>query len=268
MNALHQCRIQTRLWLGILAIASPLLIGCAAGGVYRQTDVGVAGNEQYTDYSIDELDSYGVCYALPPYGRVWRPNVVQDWRPFYHGHWDYTEPTWTWVSYEPFGWIVYHYGNWVYTPEYGWVWIPDNAEWSPATVEWMYYGDFVCWAPLPPRGVIWPRPWERFEQGINVWNVVHAKDLASDNVGERRLVGSIARPDEQHVQIFNRFPDPKMIEQQTGQPNHSVKIERTPVTVGKQQLHKMRVPQSDQQRAEKYRPQVESRVTRRSGEHR
>ncbi len=268
MKISHQYLRQPGIGFVVAALSSALLMGCMAGSVYRERDAARTADNTYSDYSIDELDSYGAWYSLQPYGRVWRPNVTGDWRPFYYGHWDYTEPNWTWVSYEPFGWIVYHYGNWVYTPDYGWVWIPDNAEWSPATVEWMYYGDFVCWAPLPPRGVVWPRPWERYDQRVDVWNVVHARDFTSENVGEHRVEGTVARPDEQHVQIFNRFPDAKMIEQHTGQPVQNVKIEREPIRVGKQQMHRMRVPESDQRRAEKYKPQVQSHVTRRSGEHR
>ena len=206
---------------------------------------------------------------LQPYGHVWKPNVESEWEPFYYGHWVYdAEPHWTWVSYEPFGWIVYHYGNWLYTPEYGWVWIPDNRKWSPARVQWMYYNDFVCWAPLPPRGIVWPRPWERYEQRIEVWNVVHAKDFMSDNVGEHRIEYARIQSEERRDRIFDHFPNAKMIEQHTGQQVHTVNIEREPVKFGKQQLHKMRIPEPEQKRVEKFRSQVEHHVTRRSGERR
>ena len=269
MKILNQYLSQTKLWMGILVLASMFLIGCFGWGVHHQVDVAVSVNEPYTDYSIDELDSYGVWNSMPPYGRVWRPNVAREWTPFYYGHWTYAEPNWTWVSYEPFGWIVYHYGRWIYTPEYAWVWIPDNGEWSPANVEWMYYDDFVCWAPLPPDGILWPRPWERYEDRTDVWNVVHSKDFVSENVGDHRLGSSLVHPaDEQHVQIVNHFPDSKMIEARVGRPIESVKIDRAPVQVGKQQLHKMQVPQSEQERVERNRPQAESHVTRRSAEHR
>ncbi len=245
------------------------LFGCtSAGNASREAaDSSAAASGQYTDYSTDELDSYGEWINLPPYGTVWKPNVTTDWTPFYYGHWDYTGPDWTWVSYEPFGWIVYHYGNWFYTPDYGWVWVPDNAPWSPAVVEWMYYDDFVCWAPLPPRGIAWPRPWERFENRVDVWTVVRARDFMSENLGAHRLESSPARPDG-NVRIVNRFPDPNMIEQRTGQPVRTVRMDRVPVRVGKQQLNRLQLGQPDQQRVERYRPQVESRVQRRTGRHR
>jgi hypothetical protein len=268
MNMLVQQLTQTKLSIGIIAIVSTLLLGCFPRGMHRETRVAVAVHETNNDYGIDELDSYGVWISIPPYGRVWKPNVAREWTPFYSGHWDYTEPHWTWVSYEPFGWIVYHYGNWLNTPEEGWVWIPDNTEWSPANVQWIYYDDFVCWAPLPPRGIVWPRPWERYENRIDVWNVVHTRDFMRDNVGEHRIERSLIPPEEHRERIFDHSPDSKLIEQRTSQPIHSVKIERESVKVGKKEMHRMRVPQSDQQRAEKYKPQVESRVTRRSGERR
>ncbi len=261
MKTMKEVLSGAKRWLGIFAIASLVFSGCVPAGAQHVVVV--------SDYNIDELSSYGEWVSIQPYGRAWKPNVDRDWAPFYYGHWDYSEANWTWISYEPFGWIVYHYGNWAYTPEYGWVWIPADGDWSPATVEWMFYDDYVCWAPLPPAGVVWPRPWERYGGGIEVWSVVHAKDFVSGNVGEHRVAGVLVRPDEQRVQIINRFPDPKMIERYAGRPVPSVKIERQSVRVGTQQLHKMRVPESDQQQVEKYRPQVERRVTRRSsGEHR
>jgi hypothetical protein len=202
---------------------------------------------------------------LPPYGNVWKPNVAQDWRPFSYGHWDYTAPDWTWVSYEPFGWIVYHYGNWLDSGVYGWVWIPSSGSWSPATVDWVSYDDFVGWAPRPPRDVVLPHPWERNEQGVEVWNVVHARDFVNDNVGQNRSQGALARPRNQQEQISHRYPYPKMIEKYSGRPVQSVKIPREPVKVGKQQLHRMKVPPADLQRAEQHRGEVDKHVTKNAG---
>ncbi len=218
-------------------------------------------------YGIDDLDAYGMWITLPPYGSAWRPNVSVGWAPYYYGHWDYTPPNWTWVSYEPFGWIVYHYGNWLYTPGYNWVWIPGNGPWSPARVEWMTYEDVAGWAPLPPRGVVLPPPWERFEN-INVWNVVRAGDFTRDDVGEYSMRGELAMPREPHAQVGNRVPDPRVIERYSGRPVPTVRIDRDPVKVGKQQLHKMRTPPADQQRAEQHKGEVEKHVTRSTGSHR
>jgi hypothetical protein len=74
---------------------------------------------------------------------------VSDWRPYWYGHWVYTDVGWTWASDEPWGWAVYHYGRWFYDPIYGWVWVPGTV-WGPAWVDWRWSDDCVGWAPLPP----------------------------------------------------------------------------------------------------------------------
>lgn len=258
---------QMRVWLGILTLASLSLAGCASIGAANDGNNGLSNNEQYADYSIDDLDSYGTWITLPPYGSVWRPNVTADWAPFYYGHWDYTPPNWTWVSYEPFGWIVYHYGNWYYAPGYGWVWIPGNGQWSPARVEWATYDDFVCWAPLPPGGVILPRPWERYEN-VDIWSVVPARHFTDDDVGIHRLDRSFILPREQQSRIVSRVPDPRMIERSSGRPVPRINIPREPVRVGRQQMHRMHVPPPDQQRVDRHKAEVEQHVTRSTGNQR
>ena len=255
-------------WACLLALTTAMfLAGCASSGSTGGTNTAVSNSDQSADYRIDDLDNYGTWIALPPYGTVWKPNVTADWEPFYYGHWDYTAPNWTWVSYEPFGWVVYHYGNWYYGPGYGWVWIPGGGAWSPARVEWATYDDFVCWAPLPPRGVALPSPWERYEN-VDMWNVVRAKDFAADNVGSYRVDRLSVRPQEQPPRIVHRLPDPKSIERYSGRPIPTVNIPREPVKVGKQQLHRMRMPPTDQQRADQHKGEVEKHVTKSTGEQR
>jgi hypothetical protein len=56
-----------------------------------------------------------------------------------------------WVSDEPFGWATYHYGRWGFHWTVGWYWVPDTV-WAPAWVTWRTSGDYVVWAPMPPRG--------------------------------------------------------------------------------------------------------------------
>ncbi|HSH37399.1 MAG TPA: DUF6600 domain-containing protein, partial [Chthoniobacterales bacterium] len=87
------------------------------------------------------------------YGYCWQPDVAisnRDWRPYADGYWAYTDVGWTWVSYEDFGWATYHYGRWSRLRDHGWVWVP-GYEWGPAWVSWRTGGDYVGWAPLPPR---------------------------------------------------------------------------------------------------------------------
>ncbi|MDQ6765683.1 MAG: hypothetical protein M3Z22_06240, partial [Verrucomicrobiota bacterium] len=87
------------------------------------------------------------------YGYCWQPSIAvsdRHWRPYSDGYWAYTDVGWTWVSYEDFGWATYHYGRWARLRDHGWVWVP-GREWGPAWVSWRTGGDYVGWAPLPPR---------------------------------------------------------------------------------------------------------------------
>jgi uncharacterized protein DUF6600 len=90
------------------------------------------------------------------YGYGWQPDIAvsdPNWRPYADGYWAYTDYGWTWVSYEDFGWATYHYGRWANLADYGWMWFPgSDLDWGPAWVSWRTGGDYVGWAPLPPRG--------------------------------------------------------------------------------------------------------------------
>lgn len=97
--------------------------------------------------------SGGSWIEVGDYGYCWQPDVAvsnRDWRPYADGYWAYTDVGWTWVSYEDFGWATYHYGRWSRLRDQGWVWVP-GYEWGPAWVSWRTGGDYVGWAPLPPR---------------------------------------------------------------------------------------------------------------------
>src|SRR5438093_11325035 len=105
------------------------------------------------DFFYNNL-SGGNWIEVGDYGYGWQPDVaVSDsrWRPYSDGYWAYTDVGWTWVSYEDFGWATYHYGRWVRLRDRGWYWVP-GREWGPAWVSWRTGGDYVGWAPLPPRG--------------------------------------------------------------------------------------------------------------------
>jgi hypothetical protein len=100
----------------------------------------------------------GSWIEVEDYGYCWQPDIAasdSNWRPYSDGYWTYTDLGWTWVSYEDFGWATYHYGRWARLSDLGWVWVPgsdDELEWGPAWVSWRTGGDYVGWAPLPPRG--------------------------------------------------------------------------------------------------------------------
>ena len=104
------------------------------------------------DFFYDNL-SGGSWIEAGDYGYCWQPEVAvtnANWRPYADGYWAYTDVGWTWVSYEDFGWATYHYGRWARLRDHGWVWVP-GYEWGPAWVSWRTGGDYVGWAPLPPR---------------------------------------------------------------------------------------------------------------------
>ena len=107
------------------------------------------------DFIYDNL-SGGNWIDVEGYGYGWQPDVVvrdPNWRPYSDGYWAYTDYGWTWISYEDFGWATYHYGRWANLADYGWVWFPgEDLDWGPAWVSWRTGGDYIGWAPLPPRG--------------------------------------------------------------------------------------------------------------------
>jgi hypothetical protein len=143
-------------------------------------------SQSYTsEYNPDDLNSYGQWIVLPEYGRVWRPSVDAQWQPFADGHWVYDGNDWVWDSYESYGAIVYHYGNWEYVSNERWVWIPNHARWSPACVDWVYYGDRVAWAPRPRPGHSFGNPWDN--RGDQAWVVVRNENFYDNHVNNHRI---------------------------------------------------------------------------------
>jgi hypothetical protein len=113
------------------------------------------GDDTSIDFIYDNL-SGGNWIDVDGYGYGWQPDVAvsdPNWRPYADGYWAYTDYGWTWISYEDFGWATYHYGRWANLTDYGWIWFPgSDLEWGPAWVSWRTGGDYIGWAPLPPRG--------------------------------------------------------------------------------------------------------------------
>ena len=161
--------------------------------------------EYSNEYSSDDLNSYGEWIEIPGYGRVWRPNVDAQWQPFSDGHWVFDGNDWVWDSYEPYGPIVYHYGNWEYVSNYQWVWIPNHAQWSPAIVVWVYYGDQIAWAPRPRQGHSFGEPWEHRRH--HRWMVVQNHDFINDHVYKYR-VANVARDRDVRRNPIIRTPPP------------------------------------------------------------
>lgn len=247
-------QIRFTLAVGLLVLISFVGMQCATTG-YHRTSVGVQVG--YSSGHADYLAAYGQWIAVEPYGMVWVPYVSYGWQPFYHGYWVWTGYEWAWVSYEPYGWLVYHYGYWDYQPGIGWFWIY-GTDWSPARVEWVIYGSYIGWTPLPPRGVSRPRPWQTNE--IHIWNVVEVKNFTRENVGEYR-VNRFPKKEKRGEQfISDRAPDLQLIEKQTRRQIPVVKIDRQPVKMQKEEFQKVVLPPSEEKKVEKYRSQIERKV--------
>jgi hypothetical protein len=243
------------------------------------TNTGNTKVVEYGEYNLDELNTYGEWIYVEPYGRVWCPSVVDNWEPFYNGHWVYSGSDWVWVSYEPFGWIVYHYGNWTFSTQHRWMWIPGKNDWSPARVQWIQYGDYIGWSPFPPTGVNWPEPWEAYQ--VPIWKVVRGEDFNRENVGslrlnrpprdERKEQGGIERlePDVKVVERFVKESIPtvrierepvKMEKELVKIDNRPTRVENNPKQTEKRKIHRLRIPEQENVKVERYRPKVEKEI--------
>src|SRR5246127_4270305 len=113
------------------------------------------GADVSVDFFYNNL-SGGNWIDVGDYGYGWQPDIAvsdPNWRPYSDGYWAYTDDGWTWISYEDYGWATYHYGRWANLADYGWGWFPgEDLDWGPAWVSWRTGGDYIGWAPLPPRG--------------------------------------------------------------------------------------------------------------------
>jgi len=131
--------------IALLAVLIGASFMIAAPQAHADVSIGVSVN-----YFHDALSPYGDWVRSDRFGVVWAPRrVSHGWRPYYYGHWVYTDYDWTWVSDDDWGWATDHYGRWYFEPRLGWVWIP-GQEWGPAWVAWRYGDGYVGWAPLPP----------------------------------------------------------------------------------------------------------------------
>jgi hypothetical protein len=173
----------------ILLLSSVLLLsgiyGCWTVSQDGYTSQSNDSQAYSSEYNQDDLNTYGEWTVLPEYGRVWKPSVNTQWQPFADGHWVYDGNDWVWDSYEPYGAIVYHYGNWEYVSNHRWIWIPNRAGWSPACVDWIYYGDEVAWSPRPRPGHSFGNPWDN--QGHQAWVVVRNENFYDNNVNTHRI---------------------------------------------------------------------------------
>ena len=200
------------------------------------------------DFFYNNL-SGGNWIEVGDYGYGWQPDLATsdpNWRPYADGYWAYTDVGWTWISYEDFGWATYHYGRWANLADYGWVWFPgSDLEWGPAWVSWRTGGDYVGWAPLPPRGpgiayaggAIGGRVDIEFDIGPAYYNFIDARFIGepvlrdrifpySQNVTYIDNTVNVTNITVQNNVVYNYGPDYNTLSSYSSRPIQRLKIER------------------------------------------
>jgi len=159
---------------------------------------------------FDDLSFHGSWYWLDPHGWVWRPIVARTWKPMTQGSWAWTDYGWMWDTSDRFGSDPYNYGYWTEDTALGWVWVPE-CHWEPLRCQWMQWGDYVAWAPLPPPGDGQYRaPWE-LDMKDTPWVTVRPKKFTAYDVVRYRI------PPKFNSETVRRdAPDIAMIEKATG----------------------------------------------------
>jgi hypothetical protein len=220
-----------RTFLLVVLVVMPLMAPRTALAANWLVSVSVG---QVNDFYAP-LSRHGYWVEMPSYGRCWYPAYVEhDWRPYTEGYWLWTDGGWYWVSEEPWAWATYHYGRWVLDSYYGWVWVPDTV-WGPAWVGWRGGGEYIGWAPLPPRcgfgpdgwlitgGVVIAPQWFVFVQYGHFCEPIHRRHVIIDEaiVNRTANITSIRRVD--HTTI-NHGPDLDAVQRHIGH-----KLEARPV---------------------------------------
>jgi Family of unknown function (DUF6600) len=243
-----------RVWT-LLSLIMPFLasLNCIS------TMTGTSQNNDDIEFNVADLNDNGDWIYMERFGRVWRPWVAEDWRPFSYGNWVYDGNDWIWDSYEPYGWAVYHYGNWYYDSSYGWIWIPGNV-WSRACVVWMNYDDYIAWAPIPPVGITWADPWET--PGFTEWNVVMCQDFDRDNIGYYRVAKPPRYLGSKRVTIINDAPKIEVVQRYTQRSVRRVNIRSDEIIAGHYKYRRIRMPADELNRNEVYRQEVREKVLR------
>jgi hypothetical protein len=187
------------------------------------------------------------------YGYGWQPDIAvsdPNWRPYADGYWAYTDYGWTWVSYEDFGWATYHYGRWANLADYGWIWFPgSDLDWGPAWVSWRTGGDYIGWAPLPPRGpgiVYEGQPIGasvdvEFDIGPQYYNFCDIRFIGepvlrdrifppTQNITYIQNTVNVTNITVQNNVVYNYGPDYNVVNTYSSRPIQRLSIERQPAT--------------------------------------
>ena len=207
-----------------------------------------ADTEVSVDFFYNNL-SGGNWIEVGDYGYGWQPDVAvsdSNWRPYSDGYWAYTDVGWTWVSYEDFGWATYHYGRGARLADYGWVWFPgSDLDWGPAWVSWRTGGDYVGWAPLPPRGPgvvyegqpIGGRVDIDFDIGPAYYNFVDVRYIgepvlrsrivaSSENVTYINQTVNVTNITYKNNVVYNYGPDYNVVSARSSRPIQRLRLER------------------------------------------
>ena len=227
-----------------------LLLACAIIALVLPAAPRAQADDVSVDFFYNNL-SGGSWIEVADYGYCWQPDVAvsADWRPYSDGYWAYTDLGWTWVSYEDFGWATYHYGRWVRLSGRGWVWVPgrdEDLEWGPAWVSWRTGGDYIGWAPLPPRrrGVaisfgarIGGRVDIDFDIGPDYYNFVDVRYIGdpvlrdriyqrSQNVTYINQTVNVTNITYQDNRVYNYGPDYNALSTRSSRPIQRLKLEQ------------------------------------------
>jgi hypothetical protein len=204
------------------------------------------------DFFYNNL-SGGNWIEVSDYGYGWQPDLAvndPNWRPYADGYWAYTDDGWTWISYEDFGWATYHYGRWARLADYGWVWFPGgDLDWGPAWVSWRTGGDYVGWAPLPPRGPgvvyegqpIGAQADIEFDIGPEYYNFVDIRFIGepvlrdrifapSQNVTYINNTVNVTNISVKNNVVYNYGPDYNVLSAHSSRPIQRLSITRQPAT--------------------------------------
>jgi hypothetical protein len=132
----------------------------------------------------NELAAHGRWIDTPEYGRVWVPDVDEDFQPYAtNGHWVVTNYGNTWVSDYSWGWAPFHYGRWYRDSNFGWAWVPGRV-WGPAWVSWRSGDGYYGWAPLGPSVSI------NINIPIYAWTYVPQRYIVNRDINNYYIRGS------------------------------------------------------------------------------
>jgi hypothetical protein len=239
-------------FLGALALS-----GCTTAyeddGGYEQSYV---DEEPAPADEFDELSYWGQWFDLYPYGQVWRPTVVMEWRPYANGQWVWSDMGWTWLSYEPFGWATYHYGTWAYDFAWGWVWVP-GYDWHPACVEWVVYDDYIAWAPLPPPGFAIHDPWTQMD--YDCWHVVQIDHFSDPDVARYYVKYKDRAQVQDRSLVKYKAPPLTVVEKSEARTLRPVKIELVSASTDGR-VKRLKLPPDEAKEVQPYRERIEKKL--------